>query len=225
MYGISAADMVVVKSLTDCLLNTTKLKKCLTKTGRLTEERSSVIKKVQLLIVHHIHHQLRVDRAIPLQGDRVRRDPYKFTDFIHYNFSGLFRFRSPEDLQRLYEGLQLPGPTRLRTYKTTGQEILMVSLVRLSYPHRWEDVERIFVGMKRWKLQYLFYWFLDYMIENWSYLILNNRDYWTPQMPNMARAIEMKLATLPNPDYRLFSLMMYHLLYLDSFTGKVGNKK
>jgi len=73
----------------------------------------------------------------------------------------------------------------------------MVSLVRLSYPHRWEDVERIFVGMKRWKLQYLFYWFLDYMIENWSYLILNNRDYWTPQMPNMARAIEMKLATLP----------------------------
>jgi hypothetical protein len=23
-------------------------------------------------------------------------------------------------------------------------------------------------------------------------------------MPNMARAIEMKLATLPNPDYRLF---------------------
>ena len=81
MYGISAADMVVVKSLTDCLLNTTKLKKCLTKTGRLTEERSSVIKKVQLLIVHHIHHQLRVDRAIPLQGDRVRRDPYKFTDF------------------------------------------------------------------------------------------------------------------------------------------------
>ena len=204
MYGISAADMVVVKSLTDCLLNTTKLKKCLTKTGRLTEERSSVIKKVQLLIVHHIHHQLRVDRAIPLQGDRVRRDPYKFTDFIHYNFSGLFRFRSPEDLQRLYEGLQLPGPTRLRTYKTTGQEILMVSLVRLSYPHRWEDVERIFVGIKRWKLQYLFYWFLDYMIENWSYLILNNRDYWTPQMPNMARAIEMKLATLPNPDYRLF---------------------
>ena len=80
----------------------------------------------------------------------------------------------------------------------------MVSLVRLSYPHRWEDVERIFVGIQRWKLQSLFYWFLDFMIENWSYLILNNRDYWTPQMPTMARAIELKLASLPNPDYRLF---------------------
>ena len=66
VYGISAVDIVVVKSLTDCLLNTTKLKKFLTKTGRLTEERSSVIKKLQFLIVHRIHHQLRVDRAIPL---------------------------------------------------------------------------------------------------------------------------------------------------------------
>ena len=48
----------------------------------------------------------------------MRRDTYKFTDFINYNFSGLFRFRSPEDLQRLYEGLQLPGRPRLRTYET-----------------------------------------------------------------------------------------------------------
>ena len=52
VYGISAVDIVVVKSLTDCLLNTTKLKKFLSKTGRLTEERSSTIKKLQLMIVH-----------------------------------------------------------------------------------------------------------------------------------------------------------------------------
>ena len=88
------------------------------------------------------------------------------------------------------------------TYKV--QKVLKVSLVRQSYPHRWEDVERIFVGMKSWTLQYLFYWFLDYIIQNWCYLILNNRDFWTPLMPSMARAIEDKLASLPNLDYRLF---------------------
>ena len=38
----------------------------------------------------------------------------------------------------------------------------MISLVRLAYPHRWEDVERIFPGVKRWKLQRCFYWFLDF---------------------------------------------------------------
>ena len=122
------------------------------KKRQFDEEKLIRIKKLQLMTVQRIHQQLRVERAVPLQGNRVRRDPYKFTDFVGSNYSGLFRFRSPEDLQRVYEGLQLPGPIRVKNYKTTGQEILMVSLVRLSYPHRWEDVERIFVGIQRWKL-------------------------------------------------------------------------
>jgi hypothetical protein len=204
VYGISSADMVVIKSLTDCLLKATMLKKALDKRGRLTDKWSIRMKKLQILIIQRMQYQLRLDRSIPLQENRVKRDRYKFADFVNYNFSGLFRFRSPEALQRLYEGLQLPGNTKIQGYKTSGQEVLMVSLVRLSYPHRWEDVERIFIGIKRWKLQSLFYWFLDYMVANWSYLILNNRDFWTPLMPTMARAIEVKLATLPNPDYRLF---------------------
>jgi hypothetical protein len=111
------------------------------KRDHLTEEKLILIKILQLMTVQRIHQQLRIERTIPLLGNQVRQDPYKFTDFVNHNFSGLFRFRSPEDLQRLYEGLQLPGPTRVKTYKTTGQEILMVSLVRLSYPHRWDDVE------------------------------------------------------------------------------------
>ena len=155
VYGISPVDMVV-KSLCECLMKITKLKKHLKKIDKLTDQKLMRIKKLQLMTVQRIHQQLRVERAIPLQGNRVRRDPYKFADFVDCNFSGLFRFRSPEDLQRLYEGLQLPGPIRVKTYKTTGQEILMVSLVRLSYPHRWEDVERIFDGIQRWKLQRMF---------------------------------------------------------------------
>ena len=204
LHGISSTDMVVIKSLSDCLIKIRMLKKALQKRDRWTEQRSKRMKKLQIMIVQRIHNQLRIDRSISLQADRVKCERYKFTDFVNYNFSGLFRWRSPKDLQRLYEGLQLPGLTKIKAYKTTGQEILMVSLVRLSYPHRWEDVERIFFGIKRWKLQCLFYWFLDYMVENWSYLILNNREFWTPLMPVMARAIEDKLGTLPNPDYRLF---------------------
>ena len=130
VYGISPVDMVVVKSLTECLMNITKLKRHLKKREKLTEEKLMRIKKLLLMTVQRIHQQLRVERAIPLQKDQARQDPYKFTDFVNSNFSGLFRFRSPEDLQRLYEGLQLPGPIRVYTYKTTGQEILMVSLVR-----------------------------------------------------------------------------------------------
>jgi len=66
-YGISPVDMVVVKSLTECLMNITKLKRHLKKREKLTEEKLIRIKKLQLMTVQRIHQQLRVERAIPLQ--------------------------------------------------------------------------------------------------------------------------------------------------------------
>ena len=163
------------------------------KRGILTDDKRSKLKKVNAFILHHIYCQLIVDKSHVLGGLKMKYRPYKFTDFSSSNFSGLFRFRSPADLQRLHDSFGLPDNVKVHTYKTTGEEILMISLVRLSYPHRWGDVERIFPGIKRWKLQRCFYWFLDFMIQNWCYLILNNRDYWVPQMGAMASAIVSQL--------------------------------
>jgi len=115
VYGISSADMVVIKSLSDCLHKATMLKK-----ARLTDKWSIHMKKLQILIIQRMQCQLRLDRFIPLQDDRVKRDRYKFTDFVNYNFSELFKFRSPEALQRLYEGLPLLGDTKIQGYKTSG---------------------------------------------------------------------------------------------------------
>ena len=65
MYGISPVDMVVIKSLSECLMNITKLKKQLEKRDRLTEEKLIHIKKLQLMTVQRIHQQLRSNaRAI-----------------------------------------------------------------------------------------------------------------------------------------------------------------
>ena len=192
-YGISANDLLIVKQLTKSLLIISTIKRLMIKRGILTEDKRSKLKKVHALILHRIDCQLIVDKSHVLGGLKMKYRPYKFTDFSSSNFSGLFRFRSPADLQRLHDGFGLPDNVKVHTYKTTGEEILMISLVRLSYPHRWEDVERIFPGIKRWKLQRCFYWFLDFMIQNWCYLILNNRDYWAPQMGAMASAIEDKL--------------------------------
>jgi hypothetical protein len=52
--------------------------------------------------------------------------------------------------------------------------------------------------------QKAFYYFLDFMISNWGYLLLNNRDYWLDHLPRSANSIRMKLATLPNETYREF---------------------
>ena len=96
------------------------LKKALDKRGRLTDKWSIHMKKLQILIIQRMQYPLRLDRFIPLQDDRIKRDRYKFTDFVNYNFSELFRFRSPEALQRLYKGLPLPGDTKIQGYKTSG---------------------------------------------------------------------------------------------------------
>jgi hypothetical protein len=193
VYGISSNDLIVIKGLSKCLLYTAALRKNLLKRDLLTDKKDYQIKKVMERIIHGIDEQLRIDPSAIISERRLKRPRglhYTFDCFRRHNFSGLFRFRSPTDLQRLHEGFGLPEKIRIHTYQTTGQEILMISLVRLAYPHRWEDVEEMFPRVKRWKLQRCFYWFLDFMIQNWSYLILNNRDYWVPQMGNMATAIK-----------------------------------
>ena len=55
VYGISAVDMVVVKSLSECLMNITKLKKHLKKVDNLTEEKLIRIKKLQVMTVQRIY--------------------------------------------------------------------------------------------------------------------------------------------------------------------------
>lgn len=42
------------------------------------------------------------------------------------------------------------------------------------------------------------------MIENWGYLITNNRAYWNSQIYHLSNAIRCKFANLPNPNYRQF---------------------
>ncbi len=79
VYGINPVDMVVVKSLSECLMSIIKLKKHLIKRDNLTEEKLLRMKKLQLMTVQRIHQQLRIERTIPILGNQVRQDPYKFT--------------------------------------------------------------------------------------------------------------------------------------------------
>ena len=96
--------------------------------GILTDDKQTKLKKVNALILHRINCQLIVDKSHVLSGLKMKYRPYKFTNFSSSNFSGLFRFRSPADLQRLHDGFGLPDNVKVQTYKTTEEEILMISL-------------------------------------------------------------------------------------------------
>jgi hypothetical protein len=140
---------------------------------------------------------------------RVRIRQKTFADFAYLEFSNRsfsekFRFRDVDQLERLKRGFHFPDTVSIRGYPFRTEEIILFSLVRLAYPLRWGDVQDTFPGRERWELGYGFYWFLDYMIQNWAYLVLNNRAYWKPYLPVAAEKVRQKLATLPNIDNRIF---------------------
>ena len=110
-----------------------------------------------------------------------------------------------EQLTRLKIGFRIPnGPIRVGTYKFTGDEIILIALTRLHWPLAWNNVVKEFPGRMRWDLQKAFKWFLDFMIVNWAYLIVNNREYWLPFFPIHAEAMRNKLAALPREENRQF---------------------
>ena len=140
-------------------------------------------------------------------------------NFNRDSFSSKFRFQRPEDLQRVIKGLQFPYSSKIHGYSYTNEEVVMISLTRLSYPNRWEDVAIRFPGSSPSRCQRAFYWFLEFIILNWGYLILNNRDYWVPFMAGSANAIPENYKFFPTTQEDYFFLMQMiteGLLYLVS---------
>lgn len=118
-------------------------------------------------------------------------------------WSERFRFQSVEQMRRILLSFNLPtGIVKVKTYSFTSEEILLISLTRLSYPLRWSDMYERFAGRKRWELSTAFYWFIAFMIGNWSYLLLNNLNYWKDFLLQSAESIRLKLANLAFEGWR-----------------------
>ena len=93
------------------------------------------------------------------------------------SFSSRFRFRDPVQLRRLLEGFQFPeGKISIKGSQFTSEEALMITLARLAYPVRWEDIIPDFGGRSRQELTNAFYWCINYIVINWAYLITSNTD-------------------------------------------------
>ena len=125
---------------------------------------------------------------------------------LRVDCSARFRFQSFDQLTRLVVGLRFPAGQILlkKGYRTTAEEIVLVSLSRLSFPCRWQDLYERFPGRTRQGLQIMFYYFLDFIINNWAYLLLNNMPYWLPHLPASADAIRRKLQLLNHEEWRLY---------------------
>lgn len=205
IYGVSAKDFTILKFLGNALLFFCLLYKKVLKEGNFYVDPKPKIISIIRLIHDEVVNLLRIDIPLHvLNPKRIKYPPRSVFDFDRTTYSIDFRFRTPEDVRRLLEGLRIPAQIRTKEgYKFTGEEVLLISLKKLSYSHRWNDICKDFPGRKRWACKSAFYYFLDFMIENWGYLLLNNREYWVPHMPACAQAILEKLRTLPREDWRM----------------------
>lgn len=203
-FSLSCLERTQVKHLCQALFHLAKTKKRLQRAGKYSKYK----KALMLQQISHIRSRLSDIFTVeefpttPKKQPKIqRRDIQSFVD-LGYNFSERFRFTSPEQLRRFLTLFQFPEYIRAKSSIFHREELLLISLIRLAYPNRWCDVLVHFPGRKRSECQRAFYWFLDFMIFNWGYLITNNREYWTDKLPASAEAIRLKLASLPNEAYR-----------------------
>eukprot|EP01041_Mallomonas_annulata_P009436 gene9436-19600_t len=107
-----------------------------------------------------------------------------------------FRFNSKLQLHQLMDAFRIPQKVTLKSrHVFLGEELLLVTLFRLHSPNSACDAAFVEVfGFEASRVSRCVNYFLDFMFENWAYLLLDNMEYWKPQLPKFATAINTKLA-------------------------------
>ena len=140
----------------------------------------------------NILNYLTVERTI-LSNEHKRRTISSFSDDWIYSNT---RFHSSTDLMRLYKGLRIPDKIILDNKSVvSGEEALLVTLYRLSFPRRLSDFEKTF-GREYSHWSRVIKYTLEWIVRNWWYLMSNSIEYWKDHIPSFHRAIVTKIIEL-----------------------------
>ena len=106
-----------------------------------------------------------------------------------------FEFRSKEQLHNLKLGFRIPD--RIKIPETGnifhGDEFLLVGLYLLHLPSTLSDsCFKVLFGLGHTAVSMIFNAFVDYLVESWGYLLMNNMHFWLPYLSGCAQAIRNK---------------------------------
>ena len=208
--GLNALDRTKLRVGRETITSLFELLEQVMKSARL----SAVARKLKLRIVEVIIDMAEIMvTEVPVRNPRAKLPAMTFAQMEAnllregINCSTFFRFQSFDHLRQLTSGFGFPqGLIKVgKGYRTCAEEVVLISLSRLSFPSRWDDLKLRFPGNSAWFMQACFYYFLDFQISNWGcYLILNNLAWWKPRLPASCEAIRMKLQQLNHVDWRQF---------------------
>jgi hypothetical protein len=126
-----------------------------------------------------------------------------------------FRFRSKEQLHKLIKCFQFPEfftPDDGHVFHR--EEVLLFGIYRLSHLSSLYDPAYVeLFGHDGIRVSKIFKLFINFMVDNWGYILLDNGIFWKPYLNVMAEAIRQKCISLgcdfkevsdPNGGFNIF---------------------
>jgi nuclease HARBI1 len=129
---------------------------------------------------------------------KIKRTNIKISELSPNFVYTHFRFVNIAQLELLKEGFRIPNEMKASNgSKFTADELLLCGLYRLHYPNRFYDIGWVEIfGFDDATASKCFSLFLKFMIDNWSYLLLDNLTFRIPYFYECTLAIHRKLASL-----------------------------
>jgi hypothetical protein len=162
------------------------------------------IKLAWTQLIMHFLVQLRGKLAPPAALNIRRRWhrhlPRTIDSFDDEVIPQTFRFRSKADLHALFVGFQLPLEAVISGHVFYGEEMLLVTSVKLHEPRCLND--KYFVDefdLRYSSVSMVYNFVINWLVLKWGYLLLDNMDYWKPLIPTFAEKIRLKAQTAQCP--------------------------
>lgn len=153
------------------------------------------LKRAILGLLRRRHNIIAPPRELEEKLPKIRKLRRTIDSFQDEEIPIYFRFRTKEQLHRLMEGFQIPDRIRIPVTGNIfhGEEFLLVGLYRLHRPTTLSDGSfKVLFGFGHTTVSMAFNAFLDYIINRWSYLLVDNMEFWLPYLPGCAQAIRNK---------------------------------
>ena len=196
--GLNSKLIAELKSLTEIAIDIAEVYN--TVKGNADKTKANKLFYCLLAVVDAIDkiESVPVQLNLPLPKVVVQHRKRFIDDFDDSEILLYFRFNSKEQLHRLMAGFILPDILKSSSGHVYYTEtMLLVTLYRFHRPTTLNDMcfSHVF-GFDYNDVGKIVNTFVRYLIPRWSYLVEDNRDYWTPYLSKFSEDIRQKLSSM-----------------------------
>lgn len=191
--GLTSLMRMTVKKLEKMILKLVKIFQIIRR--RISKRKQTKLRRIIFSLLMRRHRIVAPPRNLESPLVKIRKLRRTIDSFGHEEIPLFFRFRTKAQLHRLKRGFQIPDIVRIPATGNVfhGEEYLLVSLYRLHRPTTlFDGCFRTIFGLGHTAVSMAFNSFLDFMIDRWSYLLVDNLNFWKPYLADCAQSIRNK---------------------------------